>query len=571
MRRLGNSSQKGAVLVFVALLLPMLVFFGGMAIDFGRAYLYKSDLQNAADAAALAGVAAVASTNGKARLINDANVPANAEISSDTALKNKAASAANAILVKDIGRNGANDANTKLRTESQEAEDGEHQKNTYYYMVELTDEVRMVFARLFLPDSLLPDGWNIKVVARAWAKAGDGGNNGGNDGVDLLTQMNEVVGLELPSTFNEWWKKEVGGNTMETAQQLSYTNTGVQIGADGSRSEIFNMDGTEEDKNVRKNLFINFKQDIHYDTTLVENFDVTDLQGMSYEEARSLFYNDGKKFVNIILPNGKVLKGPVTWDTLIRELGPQITYSNDKTWWNLTNGYLTWDAIDPEQREIVWKALTSSVTATINVTEPFPMRDVAALPDKDVSLNTEGERNLQDPLYVMIESEEFNETGVNNTIHDININITADNTGMTDGKYDFRPIVFAYEGPVDVEGKRGEGRKSNTVVVNLGADFRGIIFAPNSSVRINVTGEDREYRKFQGIIIAKSLVDGAGNEITMPADEVTTDNAAEFQDFYRNTLNLKGAVYDDFGVVKLNVYKPEKDIFYLTSRASITI
>ncbi|MBO6293891.1 MAG: hypothetical protein J6N51_16780, partial [Selenomonas sp.] len=345
-------------------------------------------------------------------------------------------------------------------------------------------------------------------------------------------------------------------------------NTGVKIGTDGSRCELFNMDGTEEDKNVRKDLFINFKQDIHYDTTLVENFDVTDLQGMSYEEARSLFYNDGKTFVNIIMPNGKVVKG--TWDALIRELGPQITYSSDKTWWNLTNGYLTWDAIDPEKREIVWKALTSSVTATINVTEPFPVRNVAAL-EKDFSLNTEGVRNLQDPLFVRIESEEFNESGVNNTVHDININITADNTRMTDGKYDFRPIVFAYEGPVDVEGKRGEGRKSNTVVVNLGADFRGIIFAPNSSVHINVTGDDSERREFRGIIVAKSLVDGSGNVITMPADEVTTDNAAEFQDFYHNTLNLSNAEYDDFGVVKLSVYKPEKDIFYLTSRAGITI
>ena len=564
MRRLGNSSQKGAVLVFVALLLPMLVFFGGMAIDFGRAYLYKSDLQNAADAAALAGVVA-ASQSSKARLIDDA--PANKTTPADVAvIKSRAVSASNVTLVKDIGRAGASNANTKLFTDPQNEEDEEQQNNTYYYMVELTDEVKMVFARLFLPDSLLPDGWNIKVVARAWAKAGDGGNDG-NDGVDLLTQLQEMVGLEMSSTFNEWWKKDVKG-TFEEAQTLSYTNTGVKIGTDGSRSELFNMDGTEEDKNVRKDLFINFKQDIHYDTTLVENFDVTDLQGMSYEEARSLFYNDGKTFVNIIMPNGKVVKG--TWDALIRELGPQITYSSDKTWWNLTNGYLTWDAIDPEKREIVWKALTSSVTATINVTEPFPVRNVAAL-EKDFSLNTEGVRNLQDPLFVRIESEEFNESGVNNTVHDININITADNTRMTDGKYDFRPIVFAYEGPVDVEGKRGEGRKSNTVVVNLGADFRGIIFAPNSSVHINVTGDDSERREFRGIIVAKSLVDGSGNVITMPADEVTTDNAAEFQDFYHNTLNLSNAEYDDFGVVKLSVYKPEKDIFYLTSRAGITI
>ncbi|MBO6293861.1 MAG: Tad domain-containing protein [Selenomonas sp.] len=237
MRRLGNSSQKGAVLVFVALLLPMLVFFGGMAIDFGRAYLYKSDLQNAADAAALAGVVA-ASQSSKARLIDDA--PANKTTPADVAvIKSRAVSASNVTLVKDIGRAGASNANTKLFTDPQNEEDEEQQNNTYYYMVELTDEVKMVFARLFLPDSLLPDGWNIKVVARAWAKAGDGGNDG-NDGVDLLTQLQEMVGLEMSSTFNEWWKKDVKG-TFEEAQTLSYTNTGVKIGTDGSRSELFRV------------------------------------------------------------------------------------------------------------------------------------------------------------------------------------------------------------------------------------------------------------------------------------------------------------------------------------------
>ena len=76
MRRLGSYSQKGAVLVFFALLLPIIVFFGGMAIDFGRAYMYKSQLQNAADAAALAGVTAAAARN-KARLVEE---PAKLEI-----------------------------------------------------------------------------------------------------------------------------------------------------------------------------------------------------------------------------------------------------------------------------------------------------------------------------------------------------------------------------------------------------------------------------------------------------------------------------------------------------------
>ena len=49
----GKQDEKGTVIVFIALMLPFLILFAGVAIDIGRAYLYKSYMQNAADAAAL--------------------------------------------------------------------------------------------------------------------------------------------------------------------------------------------------------------------------------------------------------------------------------------------------------------------------------------------------------------------------------------------------------------------------------------------------------------------------------------------------------------------------------------
>lgn len=47
--------QQGAILVLTAFLLPFIIAFTGMAVDFGSAYVRRSQLQNAADAAALAG------------------------------------------------------------------------------------------------------------------------------------------------------------------------------------------------------------------------------------------------------------------------------------------------------------------------------------------------------------------------------------------------------------------------------------------------------------------------------------------------------------------------------------
>ena len=52
---LRHPGQQGNVLICTAFLLPVLFFLGGITVDFGGAYLAKSTLQNAADAAALAG------------------------------------------------------------------------------------------------------------------------------------------------------------------------------------------------------------------------------------------------------------------------------------------------------------------------------------------------------------------------------------------------------------------------------------------------------------------------------------------------------------------------------------
>lgn len=47
--------QQGAILVLTAFLLPFIIAFTGMAVDFGNLYIQHQKLQNAADAAALAG------------------------------------------------------------------------------------------------------------------------------------------------------------------------------------------------------------------------------------------------------------------------------------------------------------------------------------------------------------------------------------------------------------------------------------------------------------------------------------------------------------------------------------
>ena len=55
--------QRGQVLVFYALMIPLLLLFAGAGLDLGWYYLNVSRLQNAADAAALAGAQALIKTD----------------------------------------------------------------------------------------------------------------------------------------------------------------------------------------------------------------------------------------------------------------------------------------------------------------------------------------------------------------------------------------------------------------------------------------------------------------------------------------------------------------------------
>ena len=50
----SRRDQRGAVAIIVGLTIAVLVGFAGLALDGGRLYVNKTELQNAADACALA-------------------------------------------------------------------------------------------------------------------------------------------------------------------------------------------------------------------------------------------------------------------------------------------------------------------------------------------------------------------------------------------------------------------------------------------------------------------------------------------------------------------------------------
>lgn len=130
-------NQKGAAIIIVAILLPVLIGFAALAVDVGYMYATRNELQNAADAAALAGATQlgaiylnmsyeaqqtynVDSVDGNADSINDrTNIETAA---TDVSEKNRAAGNNVSVLLDDI-RIGQWDFDAKALTETADQPD----------------------------------------------------------------------------------------------------------------------------------------------------------------------------------------------------------------------------------------------------------------------------------------------------------------------------------------------------------------------------------------------------------------------------------------------------------------
>ncbi|MBR0261184.1 MAG: Tad domain-containing protein [Selenomonadaceae bacterium] len=94
-----------------------------------------------------------------------------------------------------------------------------------------------------------------------------------------------------------------------------------------------------------------------------------------------------------------------------------------------------------------------------------------------------------DPLYLRIEGEDG--TGADTPIRQIVLNINVSN--LADG---LRPLFFFYDGPN--KENAGANAEPQPVILNLNADFKGVLFMPDVPVVINGNGHT-----FEGFIIAK--------------------------------------------------------------------
>ena len=136
-----------------------------------------------------------------------------------------------------------------------------------------------------------------------------------------------------------------------------------------------------------------------------------------------------------------------------------------------------------------------------------------------------------DPLYIRIEAEpgkdgQSSETAYYATpVRQIIININADNTA--DSK---RPLFFYYDGP---DAYKSNNAAPQPVILNLNADFKGVLWMPDVPVVINGNGHT-----FEGFIVAKEYryLSTSGSQVKYSSNGKTITNASDNK-IYVNTSN----------------------------------
>lgn len=179
MDRDGNkirpSAQKGVLLVFTALLLPVIFACAGLAVDLGNMYVHKSNLQNAVDAAALAGAAGYIAGEETAEDHPGANTL------SDEYLKANLGREYQNLIVKDF----------QAQTVSGKT----------YYRVKVTQKSPVYFMTLLGLDPL------TDVSADAVAQVGSAGSSSSGFGFKDLIVANHISDLgSIGLNYYYWWR-----------------------------------------------------------------------------------------------------------------------------------------------------------------------------------------------------------------------------------------------------------------------------------------------------------------------------------------------------------------------------
>lgn len=197
-----SKAQKGAWIVVAALMVPVFFLFGALAMDLGEIWAYHSKMQNAVDAAALAGAGHFSEAKGDQILD-----------SIDTANHKNADDNAKIYLSQNLGDSlaqlNAAESNHMLLFQAQKTDDSRS-----YYRVEYTRPVPLVFLRY-----LKIGDFNVKAAAVALLPAP--GKTTGKVTFDNLVNVGTTFDGSLGNGA-QWGRNKIDSASFDNGKVVVY-------------------------------------------------------------------------------------------------------------------------------------------------------------------------------------------------------------------------------------------------------------------------------------------------------------------------------------------------------------
>lgn len=517
--------QRGQVSLLFALLMPIFILFLGATLDLGWYYLNVSRLQNAADAAAVAGAQTLVSKNETFKdyknisLIGKYPVKVSNEYRTfdDSALD--AIENVKVVVEKYVGKNlshGDEESMIDSWTKSDiETEQGLYEENeNFYYVVRLREEIR----HFFLP------GWfnEMNAPVTAIAMLSKDANNINNilmpepDDSDMPQPTSPVKPVvsnrSLVDVLNKLRNENVIVGNWEVQNIYKDINnpdtnptTGVQ---DPETGEWM----TEFKKRFGYELYTdnwNQYQDTenHYNPTTNQSSESN--AASEHRRTETINVKTGQGSGSSLQVNKTANFGGYYVEDDVASLNVDFRYD---VWFDPGSKYLSedWDLElgygDKEhlKNDDVLKgydretAALMRIHSTINFDDRFKERSNAEETPDILWVRIESEPMLSEPDAKNGYSSLKKNLNVFNSVRQIIININVSNFDTESQSY--RPVVIFYDGP-ERYSTDNSLRDSKPVIVNLNADFRGILYMPNSAVVFNGNSKN-----FNGFIVAKEYL-----------------------------------------------------------------
>ena len=464
MREFWKNREKGAVIVMFALFIPLLMLCAGLAIDLGNLYAHKTRLQNAADAAALAGAREFAvegetvdshpKANDEAELYVDKNAQKN---------------------------NLTNQIETKCKAIDDSA------NSAIYFAVRLKETVPLYFLRIV---GLTEQEVSAYSVAAITTSAGgedlfifsdkfsivnsiSNPDNFDTDG-QILTTFDSAISYTSRSNPNDSnYKYSYLGYSDQTDKLQSFFTSkarGMSVNAAREKDSV-TQEKLDEGVSIRydKDKYVHTAQPVSYDMDDIFRQTVAKL-GISEE------FPTAPEKPNIQQPWLELWKAGGDKE---KEAQIQAKYDADKAVYD--------EAMSKYDAE--YAAYEAALAKYSRERETYYSTDlsndiaIATGSNSARTLNIDGSLGsaTDKPIYVYIDEN----------CSPVHINITANNE---------RPVVLCYTGTSQLDFN-----------MSSGVTFRGILYVPNSPDTQSLLIHDSNGSKFEGSIIANSLtLHGAG-------------------------------------------------------------